>query len=306
MSPTNPEFTHDTKDGPSRLLRAPFAMACYRLLLPLARALLRHGVTAHEFGRMADAAFVTAASDVLREQGYDPNFSRISTLTGMHRHAVSAMTMATKSDKGEKTVSKQYQRNRLARVLTGWFDNPEYTDTEGKPRVLPFDGPVPSFTTLVRRYSGDIYARIILDELLRVKAARMTRDGMVRAVSRRFASAGADAESLQHMGEAARDLMATLEHNLSAEPDDTYFVESVAAVNLPPDVIPLLRQLIARRGASFLEDIDGWLTQHERSLREVAKGQPTVRAGVSVHMFVETPRNLAAEAGPDETPSSDD
>jgi Family of unknown function (DUF6502) len=202
MPSSNPALTNVTSVKLSPLLRTPIAVACYRLLLPLVRTLLRHGVTAHEFGRIADAAFVTAASDVLREQGYEPNFSRISTLTGMHRHAVSAMTLATRTHKGEKATSKQYQRNRLARVLTGWFENPEYTDGAGKPRVLPFDGPVPSFTTLVRRYSGDIYARIILDELLRVKAARMTRDGMVRAVSRRFASAGADAESLQHMGEA--------------------------------------------------------------------------------------------------------
>jgi hypothetical protein len=83
-------------------------------------------------------------------------------------------------------------------------------------------------------------------------------------------------------------------------------VDSVETVSLPPEMVPLLRQLIARRGASFLEDIDGWLTQHERSPREVAKGQPAVRAGVSLHMFVEAPGDAAAVTSPDEATTSKD
>jgi len=257
------------------------------LLRPLARIMLRHGMTAHEFTSIADAAFVAAARDVLTEQGKEPNFSRISSLTGLHRHAVSAIAGMDQSEHSASLATKHYQRNRLARVLSGWFENPDYTNADGRPRMLPFDGPAPSFTSLVRQYSGDIYARIILDDLLRVKAVRMTRDGMVRVVSRRFSTGGADPEALHHLGEATRDLVSTLDHNLTAGPDDRLFEDAVVTLNLPPDLVPLLRQLVARRGASFLEDIEGWLAQHERSPRDLAKGLATVRAGVALHMFVD-------------------
>lgn len=263
-----------------------FGTALSHLLRPLARIMLRHGMTAHEFTSVADAAFVAAARDVLTEQGKEPNFSRISSLTGLHRHAVSAIAGTDHPEHCTSLATKHYQRNRLARVLSGWFENPDYTNADGRPRLLPFDGPAPSFTSLVRQYSGDIYPRIILDDLSRVKAVRMTRDGMVRAVSRRFSSGGADPEALQHLGEATRDLISTLENNLTAGPDDRLFEDVVVTLNLPPDLVPLLRQLVARRGASFLEDIEGWLAQHERSPRDLAKGLETVRAGVALHMFV--------------------
>ena len=165
------------------------------LLRPLARMLLRQGITAHEFTAVANASFVDAAEDVLKEQGKEPNFSRISSLTGLHRHAVSDVANTRSAATGERPAQKHYQRNRLARVLAGWFESPDFTDRDGRPRLLPFDGPHPSFTSLVKKFSGDIYPRIILDELLRVKAARMTRDGMVRAVSRRFSTGGADPDA---------------------------------------------------------------------------------------------------------------
>jgi hypothetical protein len=256
---------------------------CRRLCLPLARILLRQGVTAHEFGRIADRAFVAAAVEVLTAKQQEPSYSRIATLTGLNRHAVAALAEAAAAP-GEPAQPKHYQRNRLSRVLSGWFDSPAYTDAEGKPRVLPLEGPAPSFAALVRQFSGDIYAGIILDELLRVKAVRMTRDGRLRALSRRFTAAGADPDALRHLGAAARDLLATLEHNLSAGAEEAFFEDSALSANLPPEAVPLLRQMIARRGAAFLEDVEGWLAQHERPAAEVAAGAPTVRAGVAVHM----------------------
>ena len=274
----------------------PSALAL--LLRPLARLLLRQGITAHEFTAVANAAFVDAAEDVLKEQGKEPNFSRISSLTGLHRHAVSDVVNNRSAATGEGLTQKHYQRNRLARVLAGWFETPDFTDRDGRPRLLPFDGPHPSFTSLVKKFSGDIYPRIILDELVRVKAARMTRDGMVRAVSRRFSSGGADPDALQHLGEAIRDLATTLEHNISAGPDDRLFEDAVVATNLSPEIVPMLRQLIARRGAAFLDDLEGWLAQHEGGNRQAARRRKTVRAGVALYMFADPPPADPAIGGP--------
>ena len=264
--------------------------ACIRLLRPLARIMLRHGLSTYDFARVANFAFVQAAGDILREQGKPLSFSRISTITGLHRHVVSDIVNSEEAKAADLTAEKDYQRNRLARVLAGWFEDPGYTDTEGRPRVLPIDGPEPSFETLVRAFSGDIYPAIILDELQRVGAVRQLKDGSLRVVSRRYTLGGADPVAIEHLGSAARDVLCTLEHNMSAPAESRLFEDSVVTATLDRASIPLFRLLLRQRGAAFLEDIEGWVSEHEKP-----DSKDPVRAGVIVQMIVD---DRQEDAGP--------
>ena len=257
-------------------------------LAPIARTLLRHGVTAHEFARWADAAFVQAAISLLREQGTEPSFSRISALTGIHRHAVSTLLGGADGSGPGDPDEKEYQRHRLARVLTGWFEDPAFTDKRGHPLILPLDGPRPSFAELARAYSGDIYPGIILDELLRVGAIRQRKDGSVEARSRRYTSGGMDAASVGHADVVAADILRTLEHNMRSEPARRRYEDSAIAARLPGDVVPMLSRLLERRAAAFLDDLEGWLNGLEQVPdRDPGHAGPSVRAGVRVIMVVE-------------------
>jgi hypothetical protein len=254
--------------------------------------MLRHGLSAYDFSQMSNIAFVQAAQDILREQGKTSSFSRVSTITGLHRHVVSNIVKSAAVNRPNLAAKKDYRRNRLARVLTGWFENPEYTDENGQPRVLPFDGKAPSFTGLVQSFSGDIYPTIILDELLRVGAVRVLKDGSLRAIARRYTLGGADSAALQHLGYSVRDLIGTLEHNIAVPADKRWFEDSVVSIRLDSAAIPLFRQMLRRRGASFLEDVEGWISE-----RETDSESRSVRAGVMVQMFVEQ------EPGPVEKPT---
>src|SRR5688572_23074360 len=91
--------------------------ACLRLLRPLARIMLRHGLSSYDFSRIANIAFVRAAGDILREQGKPMSFSRISTITGLHRHVVSDIVNSPPEAGTDTAADKDYRRNRLARVL---------------------------------------------------------------------------------------------------------------------------------------------------------------------------------------------
>ncbi|MGQ0429274.1 MAG: DUF6502 family protein [Gammaproteobacteria bacterium] len=256
--------------------------ACLRLLRPLARIMLRHGFSTYDFSRVANIAFVQAARDILDEQGRSASFSRISTITGLHRHVVSDIVNSDDGKSGSLIAEKDYQRNRLARVLTGWFESPDYTDSEGHPRILPESGPAPSFATLVQAFSGDIYPTIILEELLQVGAVRRLKDGSLRAVSRRYTLGGADPTAIAHLGGAAHDLIATLEHNIAVPPEARHFEDSAMSLGLDPAAIPLFRRLLRQRGAAFLEDIEGWMLEHEKP-----GSSDAVRAGVVLHMVVD-------------------
>jgi len=258
-----------------------------RLLKPIAYLLLRQGVTAHEFSRWADAAFVSAAVRQLNEQGIDPSFSRVSALTGIHRHAVSNIMNSLGSEGATTEESKDYEKNRLVRVLTGWFEDPLFTSDEGRPRILTLDDAPNSFSALVRKYSGDIYPGIILDELERVGAVKRVQVAMVEVISRRYTRGGADEEFLRHADYAATDVLRTIEHNTRVGPGERYYEDAAISADLPADVIPQLARLLERRAGSFLNDLDGWLTGNEPAVGEKRNGQNRVRAGVRVVMVVE-------------------
>ena len=101
-------------------------------------------------------------------------------------------------------------------------------------------------------------------------------------MARRYTLGGADAAALQQIGSAAHDLFSTLEHNIATPSDGRLFDDTVVSVRLDSAAIPLLRQLVQRRGASFLEDVEGWISE-----RETDSESESVRAGVMVHMFVD-------------------
>lgn len=267
-------------------------------LASLAAILLRRGVTVHEFARWADTAFVNAAVALLKDQGKDASYSRISALTGLHRHAVSDILGGSGGNRTQGEVSKEYQRNRLARVLTGWFEDPKFTTEEGRPKRLKIDGDVPTFSDLVREFSGDIYPGIILDELERVGAVRRHPDGSVEAISRRYTRGGADEESLHHAELVTADVLRTIEHNTRAEPSQRLYEDAAVAANLPADVVPVLSRLLERRAAAFLDDLEGWLANQEMAATDNQSTPNRVRAGVRVVMVVEPDPDVADEEKP--------
>ena len=274
--------------------KSDLGQACLRLLRPLARIMLRHGLSTYDFSRMANIAFIRAAGDILREQGKPVSFSRVSAITGLHRHVVSDIVKSSGAGGSENPNDKDYRRNRLARVLAGWYESPQYTDGDGRPLVLPGDGPQPSFSSLVGEFSGDIYPGIVLDELMEVGAVAVQEDGSVRALARRYTSGGAEPAALQHLGSVARDVFNTLEHNLANPPERRHYGDSVVTLRLDCDALPLFRRLLRERGAAFLEDIEGWVAEHEKPDTE-----GTARAGVIVQMFVdEEPEKADETAGP--------
>ena len=276
--------TETTVVGLKTASRASISLtaACLRLLRPLARIMLRHGLSTYDFSRIANIAFVRAAGDILREQGKPVSFSRVSAITGLHRHVVSDIVNSPEVGPTDPSTEKDYRRNRLSRVLTGWFESPIYTDGEGRPLVLEVDGPEPSFASLVRAFSGDIYPRIILDELIEVGAVRIQKDGGIRAVTRRYTTGGAEPAAIQQLGSTARDVLRTLEHNLGTPPERRLYDDTVVSVSLDKAALPLFRRLLRQRGAAFLEDIEGWVAEHEKP-----DAPDSVRAGVMVQMFVD-------------------
>ena len=74
-----------------------------------------------------------------------------------------------------------------------------------------------SFSALVKRYSGDIPVRAMLDELVRVGAVKRLRDGRIGLVTRGYIPQKGMDQRLAILGQDTADLIATIDHNLYQE-----------------------------------------------------------------------------------------
>jgi hypothetical protein len=150
-------------------LRIGLLSAFRKLLQPLVRILLRRGVSFAELAEVLKNVFVEVAERDFDIPGRKMSQSRIAILTGLSRKEVAKQKAILDSGDALNFVSNL---NRVSRVLVGWHSDSAFTGPYGMPLELPFESGVgePSFVELVRKYSGDMSPRAMLDELLRVGA----------------------------------------------------------------------------------------------------------------------------------------
>ena len=186
-----------------------------RMLRPMARVALRHGMSCLEFEDITRWVFVDAAlhDPVLSLPGRGKQFkSRAAILTGLSRKEVMRLSRQPLPGDHEDIAC----RNRAARVVAGWF-TPPFADARGTPRVLQIKGSAESFVRLVREHGGDVPYRAILDELVESGMAEKINGRAVRLKFRGKIYPRASAESLQKAGDGLDGLLAQVERHLHAE-----------------------------------------------------------------------------------------
>ncbi|MGH8453021.1 MAG: DUF6502 family protein [Nevskiales bacterium] len=256
--------------------KAKLAAALRHLLRPLVRVMLRHGMAYGDFLDIVKATYAETAREDFALPGKKATDSRVAILTGLTRKEVKALREAAA---GERYANA----NRATRVLSGWHQDPEFTGADGAPRPLPLDGEG-SFADLVRRYSGDMPSRALLEELRRVNAVTLEGKDRVRVLSRAYVPRAGDLEGLRMLGTALHDLAATIDYNLTRSGAPARFQRTVFSERVPARVIPILSRITAERAQRFLESLDDWLTAHELGPRDKSKDE-AVRTGVGIYFF---------------------
>lgn len=264
--------------------------ALYRILRPLARLLLRNGITYAEFSDLVKRAYVDSAMTDFREGTRKQTDSRAAVLTGLTRKEVKRQRELLAGERPDARVTRHI--SRASRVVSGWVQDEHFHDASGEPAALPFDGER-SFAGLVRRYSGDMTPRAVLDELQRVGVvAPQTQAGTLYLKQRAYVPAGDDEEMLHIFGEDVSDLVTTIDHNLMSRENGhpPLYQRTLTYNNVPPEVIERWRAYAAGQSQALLEKLDEWLGPYDRDSsgsQAPADGQETVRTGVSVFYFEE-------------------
>lgn len=255
--------------------------AILRILRPLIRLLLRHGVPFGTFSDLAKRVYVEVALEEFGIPGRKQTHSRVSVLTGLSRKEVLRVTRLDRPDDTE--TSDRY--HRAARVISGWLRDGRYGDGTGNPAALPMEGDGPTFNELVKAHSGDVPARAVLDELVRVGAADRTEDGKVRLLARAYIPVAGDEEKLEILGTDTACLIETIDHNMRTEPGKAFFQRKAMYDNLPDEAVEELRKELAMRAEKFIEQADRKLAERDRDANPKSTGTGRRRAGIGIFWF---------------------
>jgi Family of unknown function (DUF6502) len=245
-------------------LREQLRKAYRRLLNPLVRILIRNGLTAPETGELLRQVFVDAAtSDEFQLPGRRLSDTRVAILTGLSRKEVHRLRNESDASRAGTNLS------RVGRVIAGWNQDPEFTGPYGLPLAVPFeDDPsidAPSFTELVRRYSGDMAPRAMLDELLRTGLAEIDDDGLVRNTGRTYIPTRLDPAAIERLGRVLARLADTVDFNNQVEtPRLGRFERHVETdIGLTEEQYEQFNVYLRQKCQQLLETLDNWVAMQE-------------------------------------------
>lgn len=248
-----------------------------QLFRPVALILLRSGVNWKDLIEVGKATFVEVASSAFGVRGRPTNMSRVAILTGFTRREVRRLRGLLSEETKEASVRLNY----ASRVLSGWYQDKDFTDEAGKPLALPGGGPAPSFESLCGRYSGDVSATTMLKELIHVGAVSEDSDGMYVARSRYYMPVLMDPEQMLRSGSVLEDVGHTIAYNLHRESTDpSRFERRATNTRMAAAAVPEFRSFIEQEGQAFLERVDAWLTEHELP---ADSDEESVRLGVGTY-----------------------
>jgi len=255
--------------------------ALARLLTPLIRILLRSGVSFNVFSEIAKRLYVTISQQEFTIPGKPQTNTRIATLTGLSRKEV--LRIVSEEPKSEADLTDQH--NRATRVISGWIREGEFHDKRGMPAALPFDGTGKSFSALVKRFSGDIPARTILDELLHSGAVKHLKDQRIQLVAKAYIPASDSTEKIKMLGTDVSDLINTIDHNLKTAGSASRFQRKVTYNNIPQEHVDAIRSSIVHTAQAALEKMNQDMAKHDRDSNPQIKGTGRKRAGIGIFYF---------------------
>jgi len=250
--------------------------AARRILGPVVRILLRNGITANAFQELARKVFVDVAFEEFGLEGKPQTLARVSVITGLNRKEVARLYKLE-----NVTDTDRAWWNRAGTVLVAWMSDKEFLTKAGFPLDLPFAGPPPNFSELVKKYSGDMYPRSVADELLRLGAIEEV-EGRYRMSNRGYAPDADPTAMVDILGIDTAELIETMDHNIHADTANKLLQVKVLANNLPEQHLSDFNQYSKRISMKAIDEIVHWLNDHDAGKDESGE---EARYAVGVGMF---------------------
>lgn len=231
--------------------------AALKILRPLVRVLLKHGVSHGIVAELCRQAFVEEGFEHMARAGRRPTVSGVSALTGLSRKEVKRLSETD----GSSLQIAEKRRNRAIRVISGWVNDKQF-QSDGEPAALPLEGSGASFAELVRIHSGDVTPAAMLS-LLEDSGNVRVDNGKAVLKKKAFIPLDTSLDLLNILGTDTAELIDTISHNMMAAPEERLFQRKVSTSLIDREALPEFRELSSRRSQALLEEYDAWLAEHE-------------------------------------------
>jgi Family of unknown function (DUF6502) len=254
-------------------------------LRPLARMLLRNGITWQEFVETGKEVFVDVAREDYGLKGRPTNTARVALITGLGRREVTRVKGVLLGER----VREQAVPGRISQILSTWHLDPAFRDANGSPAVLPASGEGPTLESLLRQCAGDSPYGAITKELLELGLIERTAAGF-RVLAREYIRSPTDPDLIRQASAALHDHAVTIAYNVDAKRTGPARFERMATHRaVPQHQQRAFESYLQAEGQVFLEKIDGWLTSHaaaEKDARNPADRK--LRIGVGMYLICDS------------------
>ncbi len=254
------------------------------VMRPIARILLRYGIGYREFAEVTKMALVDVSSSDFGLRGRPTNISRVAVMTGLTRKEI--RRLRDKIATGDSSLS--VKTTPLADVLHHWHAHPDFTDTNGNPRKLPFAKKENSFTSLVKKFGGDIPAGAMRTEMKRVGAIREDESGLLAVVERTYRADDSHETLVTMLVHGVYALLSNVAHNTDAKRADVTWANRIAFTkSLRGSGTRQLRRITKDRIVDFAESIDDIFIAYESLQDDGGPDEDGSTVAVGVYYFEE-------------------
>ncbi len=280
-----------TAHNPGEILtNSIFDRVLHRLLLPVARLCLKHGISFALTAEKLKHAFVNEAIALQPEPAAHGIVSRVATATGINRREVTRLTKAV-------TPQRIAKQPLSAEVIALWATSPLYRTTDGQPLELPRQGAAPSFESLAHKITRDIHPRSMLAELERLGFIQLDQAAdTVRLLRTDFVPAGDASQMLSFIGDNVGDHLDAAVENVLCN-NASHLEQAVFADELSAESIALLRPMIAARWQELRNSMVPVLADMIEADREAGRAQ-NQRMRLGLYSYAEP---MAAPAGQEDS-----
>jgi Family of unknown function (DUF6502) len=255
--------------------------AVLRVMQPLTRLLLQHGVTYPVLSAALKRVFLLAAQAELAHRGMPATDSAITLLSGVHRRDVRNLSSVDAPQVGSAATSAPM--GLVGQVVARWLTDTQCLDRKGAPKRLARSGEPPTFDALVASVSSDVRPRAMLDEMLRLGVVSENDHGVALSAGG-FAPREGLAEMAALAADNLKDHAAAAAANVQGE---TNFLEQAIYVD---DITPASARAIhdaavlawKKAFQAVMKEAQG---RFDADAAEAAPGERTHRARFGVYFF---------------------
>ena len=286
----SPDDTPAPEPGPGPEQQALY-VALAGLMASVAQLGVAQGLPYAAVEEMLRQAFVQAAAQAHPGLPEHRKVSRVSTTTGINRREVTRLMQSHDSRVAP------HGRSLASEVFTHWRGQPPYRDDDGSPRLLPRQGPAPSFETLAHAVTRDVHPRSLLDELCRLGLAQWDVDADNVSLAREaFVPQGDRVRMLGYLGDNVGDHLRAAVENVLGD-NRAHFEQAVFADGLSVASLASIRPAVSAQWQALLTALVPAL--EERVAADAAvQPAPRGRLRVGLYTYQESPDIAATPAAP--------